>query len=161
MCPDCRIEMNSQEVHGVQIDVCPRCAGVWFDDGELSHFQQKGVMSEVEDMFVPSVERARPGSTPTNCPVCTDTVMDEYAYMYSTPVRIDGCPICHGIWVHDGELRAMESLAFAAHNQPLPNDVEHRLAMVELEAEHDQSMEQNRFFRRIMRIFSMRHHGWF
>jgi uncharacterized protein len=34
-CPNCRIDLQMTERHGVEIDYCPRCRGVWLDRGEL------------------------------------------------------------------------------------------------------------------------------
>ncbi len=35
LCPNCAEGMREIERHGVRIDVCPRCRGVWLDRGEL------------------------------------------------------------------------------------------------------------------------------
>lgn len=37
MCPDCQIQMDEHLRHGVRIDHCPTCGGVWLDKGELDH----------------------------------------------------------------------------------------------------------------------------
>ncbi len=34
-CPVCRVDLNMSERHGVEIDYCPKCRGVWLDRGEL------------------------------------------------------------------------------------------------------------------------------
>ncbi len=34
-CPACGIPMKLYEKHGIEIDVCPTCRGVWLDRGEL------------------------------------------------------------------------------------------------------------------------------
>lgn len=34
-CPNCQIDLQMTERHGVEIDYCPRCRGVWLDRGEL------------------------------------------------------------------------------------------------------------------------------
>lgn len=34
-CPACGTSMKVYEKHGVEIDVCPGCRGVWLDRGEL------------------------------------------------------------------------------------------------------------------------------
>jgi Zn-finger nucleic acid-binding protein len=153
--------MTPETVHEVHLDVCTRCASVWFDDGELAHFQQRGLLSQVDDMFVPDVEKSRAAMGDGHaCPSCGDVGMDQYAYMYSTPVKIDTCPACHGIWVQDGELRAMEQLSIAASNEPVPTGVQHQIALAEHEAKHDASLARSRFFQRVMRIFSLRRPGW-
>ncbi|GBD40788.1 hypothetical protein HRbin39_00157 [bacterium HR39] len=35
LCPNCAEGMREVERHGVRIDVCPKCRGVWLDRGEL------------------------------------------------------------------------------------------------------------------------------
>jgi Zn-finger nucleic acid-binding protein len=34
-CPVCRVALVMSERHGVEIDYCPQCRGVWLDRGEL------------------------------------------------------------------------------------------------------------------------------
>ena len=34
-CPHCGIEMKTTGRQGVEIDLCPKCRGVWLDRGEL------------------------------------------------------------------------------------------------------------------------------
>jgi len=34
-CPSCHVPMREVRKHGVLIDLCPNCHGVWLDRGEL------------------------------------------------------------------------------------------------------------------------------
>jgi hypothetical protein len=34
-CPNCGADLHGELFHGIRIDRCPECHGVWFDDGEL------------------------------------------------------------------------------------------------------------------------------
>lgn len=34
-CPNCNLALVISERHGVEIDYCPKCRGVWLDRGEL------------------------------------------------------------------------------------------------------------------------------
>ena len=34
-CPRCSTPMRSAERHGVEVDICPDCWGVWLDRGEV------------------------------------------------------------------------------------------------------------------------------
>ena len=34
-CPQCELVLRIYDRHGVEIDVCPTCRGVWLDRGEL------------------------------------------------------------------------------------------------------------------------------
>ena len=41
LCPMCDGPMSLQATHGVEIDVCPRCRGVWLDKGELDRILER------------------------------------------------------------------------------------------------------------------------
>jgi Zn-finger nucleic acid-binding protein len=43
VCPDCRVDLVMAERHGVQIDYCPKCRGVWLDRDELDKIVEKAV----------------------------------------------------------------------------------------------------------------------
>ena len=34
-CPDCLEQLNTERFHGIDLDVCTGCAGLWFDPQEL------------------------------------------------------------------------------------------------------------------------------
>lgn len=34
-CPKCAEKLQEEEFHGVNIDRCPACNGIWLDNGEL------------------------------------------------------------------------------------------------------------------------------
>lgn len=160
-CPDCHVALNTETIHETHIDVCPQCAGVWFDDGELTALQQRGLAGQVDDLFTPSVQRWSSGGRLRTCPVCPEVVLDEYSYMYSTPVRIDACPACHGLWVQDGELKQMERLAYQAHQEPVSAGVQHEIALAELEGKQEEVRGRHRMFQRVMRVINMRRPGIF
>ncbi len=42
LCPACRVDLVMSERHGVEIDYCPRCRGVWLDRGELDKILERG-----------------------------------------------------------------------------------------------------------------------
>lgn len=35
LCPGCRQEMKESQLGEILVDVCPRCQGIWLDQGEL------------------------------------------------------------------------------------------------------------------------------
>ncbi len=47
-CPVCDVELNLSERHGVEIDYCPKCRGVWLDRGELDKIIERSA-GEFED----------------------------------------------------------------------------------------------------------------
>ena len=40
-CPCCKKEMEIRDRHGVEIDLCPSCRGVWLDKGELDRLLER------------------------------------------------------------------------------------------------------------------------
>jgi len=49
-CPKDGYDLASSEYHGVQIETCPRCGGMWLDAGELdsiAHEERPGLLTRV------------------------------------------------------------------------------------------------------------------
>lgn len=38
-CPKCGADLSETAMHGVKVDVCPECRGIWFDAGELDQMK--------------------------------------------------------------------------------------------------------------------------
>ena len=50
-CPQCRSEMVTQRRHGVEVDLCPFCRGVWLDRGELDQIVERSSRyTEIEEV---------------------------------------------------------------------------------------------------------------
>ncbi len=53
-CPNCGADLREQDHHGLKIDVCPECRGVWLDQGELElleKYNEGGVSSFVNRLI--------------------------------------------------------------------------------------------------------------
>lgn len=54
-CPKCGMDLSTIEMHGVKVDHCPSCGGVWLDNGEveqmLNHEAAHGVFSKLSSVF--------------------------------------------------------------------------------------------------------------
>jgi uncharacterized protein len=35
ICPNCNIQMLPSEIHGEEIDYCPKCMGIWLENGKI------------------------------------------------------------------------------------------------------------------------------
>lgn len=104
-CPDDLVELRPHRLGGLDLDACPRCGGVYFDEGEIAALQQRGAeaLTEVEEACEPGGLTFVESPVPKRCPGC-GKAMRAYAYRYSSDIRLDGCDACGGIWVQDGEL---------------------------------------------------------
>jgi len=107
VCPACGQPLIALELEGVEIDYCAACGGVWLDAGELEQIAElagvaPGPLSAVLGAAVPGPRGRR------RCPRCRRrlrTVMIGEA----ASVRLDRCPLGHGLWFDAGELRTLIS----------------------------------------------------
>lgn len=40
-CPKCGAQLQRRELHGVEVDECPGCGGIWLDQGELEELARR------------------------------------------------------------------------------------------------------------------------
>lgn len=93
----------------VQLDDCPQCGGIWFDDGELKKLQAIGdelSLHSLEGQAKPDKDVITSELEAKLCPICNER-LTPYRYMYSSDVLLDECDECYGVWVQDGELEKM------------------------------------------------------
>lgn len=45
-CPLCNVELLMTDKHGVEIDYCPACRGIWLDRGELEKLVERMAVLE-------------------------------------------------------------------------------------------------------------------
>ena len=53
-CPKCGMDMQEIALHGVKVDQCPSCGGIYFDAGEIEQMMKGGtggVMDRVLSIF--------------------------------------------------------------------------------------------------------------
>ncbi|HEV8661104.1 MAG TPA: zf-TFIIB domain-containing protein [Thermoanaerobaculia bacterium] len=54
-CPKCGMDLSSIELHGVTVDQCPSCGGIFFDAGEVEQLLERdrtgGVLGRVLSVF--------------------------------------------------------------------------------------------------------------
>jgi len=134
-CPvDTSVDLKPQNYEAnIQIDFCPRCRGVWLDQGELEAIQ--GTLEKDYSEILEELARERlshevggaeveegssdsfllteadlPQDVHRHCPKCNGSVMVRSFYKTDNAVVIDVCPTCHGIWLDEGELQKLEVL---------------------------------------------------
>ena len=53
-CPKCGAELAERDMHGIKIDQCTECSGVWLDKGEMEmllHSEESGISKVVRDLL--------------------------------------------------------------------------------------------------------------
>lgn len=106
-CPACQTPLVVVERHGIELDWCVECGGLWFDQGEMELLGEKaGRRLEADDLGPRPGDHGEPGER--RCPRCPRrmerlTLAPEDAGGERAAVEIDRCPR-HGIWLDRGEL---------------------------------------------------------
>jgi Zn-finger nucleic acid-binding protein len=83
---------------------------VFFDDGELTELRRQGdaALAQLDEAVHPEEGYlASPDRHLRICPGC-GSGMSPYRYLYSSPVILDSCEDCGGIWIDNGELKLMQ-----------------------------------------------------
>jgi Zn-finger nucleic acid-binding protein len=154
-CPDCVREMSSLSYGGLTVDTCPSCAGIWFDEDELHSLHQAGPQAfrDLDDRVAPSAEVRDHPDRMKKCPRCT-SALERYRYQYTSPIELDGCEGCHGVWVQDGELRKMAD--FAEEDSQTETPLDPRVAVAQLKMDTDDAIARQRAVQGAFRFLSVR-----
>ena len=96
-CPACRAELLIVEYAGVELDVCARCDGMWFDADELARLLGG-------ERRVPRGTGVAPTAARRRCPRCRRRMLAVVMPGEPAPVTVDRCPRGDGLWFDRGEL---------------------------------------------------------
>ncbi len=104
-CPVCKkTDMAVLELHGIEIDYCFSCAGIWLDEGELELMLEE---SEKKEEIVASFKELKDcecSEAKRPCPICGKKMLKVEIEAGDKIVLIDKCPDNHGLWFDHGEL---------------------------------------------------------
>jgi Zn-finger nucleic acid-binding protein len=97
-CPKCAQPMHEWTSKGTTLDHCPRCRGLWFEEGELvRHIRNMG--GEVSERELRDGRGSRYA-----CPRCRGSQLVEGLLQ---SVRVDACASCHGLFLDLGEVHEL------------------------------------------------------
>jgi Zn-finger nucleic acid-binding protein len=95
--------MVSDVVDGVEIERCPVCKGMYFDEGELDRLA--ALEAGTGDTFAFSATSDAMDTVPAYCPHCE---CDMEPMIGPADVRVDRCPSCNGTFLDQGELATLQ-----------------------------------------------------
>ena len=124
-CPKDKIPCDTKLLQDVNIDVCPKCDGVWLDKSEVRRLTRHFSLpeySDVDELLEKWEVAENKGTVPKDfwqedrlvCPV--DGVKMKKHYFAGSHIGVDQCQVCEGFWLDGGELHAV-----AAYVGPDPN----------------------------------------
>jgi Zn-finger nucleic acid-binding protein len=88
----------------LEVDRCPRCGGIWLDNGELETLAALGPFY-TENLETPVASRAE-RNPDRHCPKCKKP-LEIMRYDKMPEIEFDVCPKCGGLWCDAGELKAV------------------------------------------------------
>jgi Zn-finger nucleic acid-binding protein len=97
LCPRCKVELQTENYQGIDVDHCPSCHGRWLDYNELDQLEAT-VASEAERRAT-IVYSPRPSELA--CPRCGKRMMSFDYRAYN--LELDACEDEHGFWLDAGE----------------------------------------------------------
>lgn len=87
----------------IEADQCPKCKGVWFDNGELAAASKDP--DKMRRLLMEAPLKPRDGSA--NCPRCLRVMVN--GGLGNEFIRVDRC-VEHGVWLDEGEKRLLEKI---------------------------------------------------
>ncbi|MCD6310289.1 MAG: zf-TFIIB domain-containing protein [Candidatus Eremiobacteraeota bacterium] len=108
-CPRCAQDMYTGSIQNAELDICPACDGIWFDQDELTIVIKMGEeeieKSEIAPILQSGViKQESPGEGELLCPRCNEVMM-RYYYAGVPGIVVNGCQKGCGIFTDDSELK--------------------------------------------------------
>lgn len=120
-CPVCPSQpLNVVQASDVEVDVCPRCHGLYFDRGELERFPDRPSLKPLLATARQAPSRCRKGghvvpralascatcrSEPVGCPGCGARL----SLVSARVCTVDLCTQCGGTWLDAGKFESLEN----------------------------------------------------
>ncbi|SRR5579871_5085725 len=164
-CPECGQALNPERFHGVDLDVCTECAGLWFDPAELRRLITSDPIAIVslDDHIVGEIKHG--ASAPPhlhvtlNCPDCS-LPLTLFHYEYSSPVQMNACQDCGGFWMLEQELHKLQQwLEHESQALEVGEETE-KIKLARIQMEHDEVIRRQESLGRLFRLLQMRVPHW-
>jgi Zn-finger nucleic acid-binding protein len=152
--------MEVETIHGVSLDVCPNCGGIWFEGDELRSLMNSGPLSQDDlgHLGAADVSLSAQGRSTMLCPN-DQSGLESYHYMYNSPIVLHTCPTCGGFWVAAGEVAKMETWRAQA-NTPLTEAQKSAEILAGAQIEHDNEMRKYQNYARFFGVLQRVQPGW-
>ena len=159
-CPNCATLRVAETAQGVQLEVCPNCAGIWLNSDELKTLVtcDAKVIEDLENSLHAEVGQKHAGGSHLLCPV-DQVLMDQYHYLYNSPILIHTCSKCGGFFINADELPLMRQWFENCH-RPIGKKEELTIAMASDIAEHQAFLMRQMHLRGLFNTLRAFRPGW-
>jgi Zn-finger nucleic acid-binding protein len=114
VCPACDGHLERWTAFGTGFEACPDCGGIWLDKDELKDLKDRAEKDPWTDLRwmnneIEAIEDPTAMLSDRHCPRCDDSRLVSASFGKS-PIVIEWCPDCHGVWLDRGEFRQIVDL---------------------------------------------------
>ncbi|MDF2440006.1 MAG: uncharacterized protein JWN98_990 [Abditibacteriota bacterium] len=90
-CPICHTELHMSERHGIEIDYCPTCRGIWLDRGEMDKIIERASREMTSEIGATRAEWSStpPAHNPAPPPPVSPQIPPQMPPQMPRPVRYD------------------------------------------------------------------------
>ena len=104
VCLKCTSVLDKARIDEIEVDLCPRCGGLWLDHGEIERLARKQT-GEIDRLRKLLAARKGPPPVPSeitnSCPSCTSNMRE---VKIAGALTIDYCSRCKGVFLDRGEI---------------------------------------------------------
>lgn len=106
-CPNCNVPLSKKVVHGVEINECKKCKGIWFDKDELRKIKDitDSDLNWLDFDILKHRDKFKINVPKKICPKCK--IKMEVLNYDDSRVEIDFCTKCNGIWLDKKEFESI------------------------------------------------------
>jgi Zn-finger nucleic acid-binding protein len=104
-CPKCKIFLSSEIFHNTEVDYCPQCLGLWFDEDELRQAKDEKDKS-LKWLDIDLWKDDKNFKIAYGIRICPSCRVPLYEVYYGdSKIVVDVCNLCQGVWLDRGEFK--------------------------------------------------------
>jgi len=105
LCPYCKIKLEKAIFYKTEVDYCPRCLGLFFEEDELRQAKDEKDknLAWLDIDLWKELRKFKISYGIRLCPACRLPLYE--VYYGDSGIIVDVCNLCHGIWLDRGEFK--------------------------------------------------------
>jgi len=104
-CPICKKPLSSAILSNVEVNYCPNCLGLWFEEEEL-RWAKDEKDKDLQWLDIDLWEDEKKFKISSGIRLCPSCRMPLYEVYYGdSGIIVDVCNLCHGVWLDRAEFK--------------------------------------------------------